>query len=47
MLEQTILRKTLDTTLARIYDFTEEELDFITNCDINFRMGDELTAEEE
>ena len=28
--------------LARHYGFTEEELDFIINYDIKYRMGDEL-----
>ena len=32
--------------LARNYCFTEEELDFIINYDIKYRMGDELNAEE-
>ena len=32
----------IDKLLARHYDFTEEELDFIINYDIKYRMGDEL-----
>ncbi len=32
--------------LARHYSFTEEELDFITNHDIKYRMGDELNEEK-
>ncbi len=32
----------IDTVLARHYWFTEEELDFIINNDIKYRMGDEL-----
>ena len=28
------------------YRFTEEELDFIINYDIKYRMGDELNAGE-
>lgn len=32
----------IDTVLARHYGFTEEELDFIINYDIKYRMGDEL-----
>ena len=29
---------------AKYYGFTEEELDFIINYDIKYRMGDELNA---
>ena len=36
----------IDELLARHYGFTEEELDFIINYDIKYRMGDELNAEE-
>lgn len=36
----------IDTVLARHYGFTDEELDFIVNYDIKYRMGDELNAEE-
>ncbi len=32
----------IDVSLSEIYDFTEEELDFIINYDIKYRMGDEL-----
>ena len=32
----------IDTVLARHYGFTAEELDFIINYDIKYRMGDEL-----
>ena len=32
----------IDKILATHYDFTEEELDFIINYDIKYRMGDEL-----
>lgn len=35
----------IDTVLARHYGFTDEELDFIINYDIKYRMGDELNAE--
>ena len=35
----------IDTVLARHYGFTDEELDFIINFDIKYRMGDELNAE--
>ena len=35
----------IDNVLARHYDFTEEELDFIINYDIKYRMGDELINE--
>ena len=33
----------IDIELALIYGFTEEELDFIINYDIKYRMGDELS----
>ena len=36
----------IDKVLAKHYGFTEEELDFIINYDIKYRMGDELNAEE-
>lgn len=35
----------IDELLAKHYGFTEEELDFIINYDIKYRMGDELNAE--
>ncbi len=34
----------IDLELAKLYGFTEEELDFIINYDIKYRMGDELNA---
>ena len=34
----------IDELLAKHYGFTEEELDFIINYDIKYRMGDELNA---
>jgi hypothetical protein len=37
----------IDRVLARHYGFTDEELDFITNYDIKYRMGDELAATDE
>lgn len=37
----------IDKLLAKHYGFTEEELDFIINYDIKYRMGDELNDEEE
>lgn len=36
----------IDVVLAKHYGFTEEELDFIINYDIKYRMGDELNSEE-
>jgi hypothetical protein len=33
--------------LARYYDFTDEELDFIINYDIKYRMGDDLFEGDE
>ena len=35
----------IDKVLAEHYSFTEEELDFIINYDIKYRMGDELNEE--
>lgn len=35
----------IDKLLAKHYGFTEEELDFIINYDIKYRMGDELSEE--
>lgn len=35
----------IDKVLAECYGFTEEELDFIINYDIKYRMGDELNEE--
>lgn len=37
----------IDKLLAKYYGFTEEELDFIINYDIKYRMGDELNKDEE
>ena len=37
----------IDKVLAKHYGFTEEELDFIINYDIKYRMGDELGEEGE
>lgn len=37
----------IDTVLAKYYGFTDEELDFIINYDIKYRMGDELNSSEE
>lgn len=37
----------IDTVLAAHYGFTPEELDFIINYDIKYRMGKELESEEE
>jgi hypothetical protein len=36
----------IDTLLAKHYGFTPEELDYIVNYDIKYRMGDELEGEE-
>lgn len=35
----------IDKVLAKHYGFTEEELDFIINYDIKYRMGEELNEE--
>lgn len=37
----------IDKVLARHYGFTDEELDFIINYDIKYRMGDELNNSED
>lgn len=37
----------IDNLLAKHYGFTDEELDFIINYDIKYRMGGELNNEEE
>jgi hypothetical protein len=36
----------IDKVLAKYYGFTEEELDFIINYDIKYRMGEELENDE-
>ena len=36
----------IDRVLARHYGFTDEELDFIINYDIKYRMGDDLFDDE-
>jgi len=35
----------IDKVLAKHYGFTEEELDFIINYDIKYRMGEDLNEE--
>jgi hypothetical protein len=37
----------IDRVLAQYYGFTDEELDFISNYDIKYRMGRESGSEEE
>ena len=37
----------IDKILAKHYNFTEEELDFIINYDIKYRMGKELFVDVE
>lgn len=37
----------IDIVLAELYGFTEEELDFIINYDIKYRMGKEMENGEE
>ena len=37
----------IDRVLARHYGFTDEELDFIINYDIKYRMGDDLGGDDE
>jgi hypothetical protein len=36
----------IDKVLAKHYGFTEEELDFVINYDIKYRMGGVLEMEE-
>lgn len=36
----------IDKVFAKHYGFTDEELDFIINYDIKYRMGDELNTDE-
>jgi hypothetical protein len=36
----------IDKVLAKHYGFADEELDFIINYDIKYRMGSELEGEE-
>ena len=36
----------IDRVLARHYGFTDEELDFIINYDIKYRMGKEAATDE-
>ncbi len=43
---KTIINK-IDDILGLIYGFTEEEVNFIKNYDIRFRMGDEYSEEDE
>ena len=38
-------RKNIDKLLADHYGFTDEELDFIINYDVKYRMGEELNEE--
>jgi hypothetical protein len=37
----------IDRVLAKHYGFTDEELDFIINCDIKYRMGGADDGEED
>ena len=36
----------IERVLAQHYGFTDEELDFIINCDIKYRMGQEASEDE-
>ena len=40
-------RRKIDRVLAARYGFTDEELDFIINYDIKYRMGRDAEAEDE
>jgi hypothetical protein len=44
--KQIILFWKIDKIHAKHYDFTDEELDFIINYDIKYRMGSELRGGE-
>mgnify|MGYP007101952913 FL=1 len=37
----------IDKVLAKHYGFTDEELDYIINYDIKYRMGDSLNGGED
>jgi len=37
----------IDEVLAQHYDFTNEEMDFIINCDVKYRMGRDIEDEDE
>jgi hypothetical protein len=37
----------IDRVLAEHYGFTDEELDFIINYDIKYRMGRDVEADDE
>ena len=37
----------IDTVLAAHYGFTAEELDFILNCDIKYRLGRSTETDDE
>jgi len=39
------LESEIECLVYPLYGFTEEELDFIINYDIKYRMGDELNEE--
>lgn len=45
-LSKSIIDK-IDYVLAEYFNFTEEELDFLINYDLKYRMGDELAQDEE
>ncbi len=44
ILKSRLLINEIDAVLAEQYGFTEEELGFIINYDIKYRMGKELDA---
>ena len=45
--ESKVVADEIDTVLARHYGFTAEELDFIINYDIKYRLGRDTEGEEE
>ena len=44
ILKSRLLINEIENALVEYYGFTEEELDFIVNYDIKYRMGKELDA---
>ncbi len=45
--DDTYIIDTIDGLIAQHFGFTQEELDFIINYDIKYRMGKELDNGEE
>lgn len=47
MIHKSSIIDEISCVLAWHYDFTDEELDFIINCDIKYRLGRDTESEEE